>query len=213
MNIQIAIDGPAGAGKSTIAKKIAKEFDILYLDTGALYRAIGYFSHTNKIKAEKAIENIIIDVKYENFEQRVIINDEDVTDKIRTAEMSIMASNVSKIPQVRQFLLSLQQDIGNTQSVVMDGRDIGTVILPKADVKIFLTASAECRAKRRFNEMQENITYQQVLDEVILRDKQDSQREIAPLKPAVDSIILDTSSLTLNQSIEKAIEIIKNKIN
>ena len=210
--IQIAIDGPAGAGKSTIAKEIAKKLDIIYLDTGALYRAVGYFVAKNGIDPVKALRKIKLSIEYVDFKQQIILNGENVTDLIRTPEMSIMASNVSKIGEVREFLLSLQRDIAATKSVIMDGRDIGTIILPNADVKIFLTASPEKRATRRFDETKENITYEQILQEVISRDNQDTTRKIAPLKPAFDAIMLDTTDLNLEESIKKTVEIINNKI-
>lgn len=213
-NIQIAIDGPAGAGKSTIAKEIAKKLDIIYLDTGALYRSIGYFIKKNELDDIKALKKINISIEYVDFSQQIILNGENVTNFIRTPEMSLEASRVSKIPEVREFLLETQREIARTKSVIMDGRDIGTVILPSADVKIFLTASAEKRATRRYNEMidKENMTFEQVLDDVIARDTQDTTRKIAPLKPAFDSILLDTTDLNLQESIAKAIEIIEEKL-
>lgn len=214
-NIQIAIDGPSGAGKSTIARDIAKKLDILYLDTGALYRSIGYFVKKSGLEIEEALKNINLEIKYVDFSQQVILNGENVTGLIRTPEMSIMASTVSKVPCVREFLLETQREIARKNSVIMDGRDIATVILPNADVKIFLTASPEKRAKRRFDELKntETVTYEQILADVIERDFQDENREIAPSKPALDSIILDTSDITLSESIDKAVEIITSKLN
>lgn len=209
--LNIAIDGPAGAGKSTIAKAIAKKLELIYLDTGALYRAIGYYVLKSGLSAEKAIKEIEISVVYANYRQEILINDENVTDKIRTPEMSMMASNVSKIPEVREFLLDVQRDTAKNNSVIMDGRDIGTVILPNADVKIFLTASAEKRAKRRFDETDTEITYEQILADVIARDFQDSTREIAPLKPADDAIVVDTTELDLEQSILEILTTISEK--
>lgn len=215
MNIQIAIDGPAGAGKSTIAKEIAKKLDIIYLDTGALYRAIGVYLDRKNIDAKNVYDAISsVEVKYENGVQQVIIDSENMTDFIRTSEAGMLASNVSKVQEVRSFLLDTQRNLAKKHSVVMDGRDIGTVILPNATVKIFLTASAEKRATRRYEELKndDSITFEKVLADVIKRDEQDQNREIAPLKPAKDAIIVDTSDKNLQESIEKALEIINCKI-
>lgn len=210
--IQIAIDGPAGAGKSSIAKTIAKKFDILYLDTGALYRSIAYFVIKSGFSIEKSLEKIDLKVEYVNFSQQVILNGENITEFIRTPEVSKKASEVSKNANVRKFLLDTQRNIAENNSVIMDGRDIATVILPEADVKIFLTASAEKRAKRRYLELLEAVAYEEILAEIIARDTQDANREIAPLKPAEDSVILDTSNLNLDESIEKAMDIIVEKL-
>lgn len=215
MNIQIAIDGPAGAGKSTIAKEIAKKLDIIYLDTGALYRSIGVYLDRKNIDAKNVYDAISsVEVKYENGVQQVIIDSENMTDFIRTSEAGMLASNVSKVQEVRSFLLDTQRNLAKKHSVVMDGRDIGTVILPNATVKIFLTASAEKRATRRYEELKndDSITFEKVLADVIKRDEQDQNREIAPLKPAKDAIIVDTSDKNLQESIEKALEIINCKI-
>lgn len=210
--IQIAIDGPAGAGKSSIAKTIAKKFDILYLDTGALYRSIAYFVIKSGFSIEKSLEKIDLKVEYVNFSQQVILNGENITEFIRTPEVSKKASEVSKNANVRKFLLDTQRNIAENNSVIMDGRDIATVILPEADVKIFLTASAEKRAKRRYLELLEAVAYEEILAEIVARDTQDANREIAPLKPAEDSVILDTSNLNLDESIEKAMDIIVEKL-
>ncbi|MBO5305230.1 MAG: (d)CMP kinase [Clostridia bacterium] len=218
---QIAIDGPSGAGKSTIAKAIAAKMGIVYVDTGALYRTIGYFVRQNGV-AQTDTEGVIsllpqikIEVKYENGTQCVYLNGENLGDKIREPEISMYASTVSKIPQVRSFLLDTQRSIAASNSVVMDGRDIGTVILPNADVKIFLTASNEKRAERRVAELLAKgmeVTYEEVLSDMIARDEQDRNRDIAPAVPAEDSILLDTSDYTLEQSIDKAIEIIEQTL-
>lgn len=210
--IHIAIDGPAGAGKSSIAKEIARKFDILYLDTGALYRSIAYFVIKSDFSLEKALENINLEVKYVDFTQQVILNGENVTDFIRTPDVSKKASEVSKNAKVREFLLDTQRNIAKNNSVIMDGRDIATVILPNANVKIFLTASAQKRAKRRYLELLEKVPYEQILEEIVARDLQDANREIAPLKPAEDSVILDTTELNLMESIEKAINIIEKNL-
>jgi cytidylate kinase len=215
--INIAIDGPGGAGKSTISKAVAKKLDILYVDTGALYRTIGLFVRSKNIEPTDAeavtaiLPEISIEVKYENSAQVIYLNGVNHGDAIRTPEMSMYASHVSAIPAVRAFLLETQKQIAKTNSVIMDGRDIGTVILPNADVKIFLTASAECRAMRRYNELcarGQSVRYEDVLAEMNQRDEQDSSRAIAPAKPAEDAIILDNSDLNFEQSVDAIIEIV-----
>ena len=215
--INIAIDGPGGAGKSTISKAVAKKLDILYVDTGALYRTIGLFVRSKNIEPTDAeavtaiLPEIAIEVKYENGAQVIYLNGVNHGDAIRTPEMSMYASHVSAIPAVRAFLLETQKQIAKTNSVIMDGRDIGTVILPNADVKIFLTASAECRAMRRYNELcarGQSVRYEDVLAEMNQRDEQDSSRAIAPAKPAEDAIILDNSDLNFEQSVDAIIEIV-----
>ena len=215
--INIAIDGPGGAGKSTISRAVAKKLDILYVDTGALYRTIGLFVRSKNIEPTDAeavtaiLPEISIEVKYENSAQVIYLNGINHGDAIRTPEMSMYASHVSAIPAVRAFLLETQKQIAKTNSVIMDGRDIGTVILPDADVKIFLTASAECRAMRRYNELcarGQSVRYEDVLAEMNQRDEQDSSRAIAPAKPAEDAIILDNSDLNFEQSVDAIIEIV-----
>ena len=216
--INVAIDGPAGAGKSTIAKACAKELGFIYVDTGALYRAVALNALRNGVlNDEKGIVEMLkettVELKFdETNTQRVFLNGKDVSDLIRTPEISMGASNVSKIPQVREFLLELQRSIARENNVIMDGRDIATVVLPDANVKIFLFASAECRAERRYKELiekGESVTYDEVLADVNARDYQDSHREIAPLKPTKDSVMADTSLLTLDESIELIKSIIK----
>ena len=218
----IAIDGPAGAGKSTIAKILAKELELIYVDTGALYRTIGYYvtqqgidtADTEAVVA--ALDGLKVDLKYVDGVQRVFANGEDVSDLIRTPAMSMAASAVSAIPAVRAYLLDTQRGLAATHSVVMDGRDIGTVILPDAKIKIFLTASAESRAKRRFDELQakgDPATYEEVLADMVKRDYDDSHRAIAPLKQAEDAIPVDTSGETLEQSVARMKEIVYNKLN
>ena len=219
MSIAVAIDGPAGAGKSTIARAAAKELGFIYVDTGALYRSIGLNAIRKGVDLTdaKAIEASLAGLKVElSFDaqgaQIVLLNDEDVSSFIRTPEVSMSASKVSAVPAVRAFLLDLQRNMAKTQSVIMDGRDIGTVVLPNAEVKIFLTASPEIRAKRRFDELiekGEDVKYEDVLADVIQRDYNDSHREIAPLKPAEDSKLADTSGRTLEESIQLIINIIK----
>ena len=218
--INVAIDGPAGAGKSTIAKAAAKELGFIYVDTGALYRAIAYNAvKTGAIDDEQKIINMLdstkVELKYVNGVQAVYLNGEDVSAFIRTPEISMGASKVSAIPQVRAFLLNLQREIASTNNVIMDGRDIATVVLPNADVKIFLFASPECRAERRHKELiekGEGVSFDDVLKDVNQRDYQDSHREIAPLKPSDDSIMADTSELTLQESINLIVNTIKEKI-
>lgn len=218
--INVAIDGPAGAGKSTIAKAAAKELGFIYVDTGALYRAVAYNAVKNGvIDDEQGIISMLddtkVELKYVEGVQSVYLNGEDVSGFIRTPEISMGASKVSAIPQVREFLLNLQREIAKTNNVIMDGRDIATVVLPDAEVKIFLFASPECRAERRYKEFVEkgeNVSFDDVLKDVNQRDYQDSHREIAPLKPSEESIMADTSELTLQESIDLIVNTIKEKI-
>ena len=221
MNYAIAIDGPAGAGKSTIAKILAKELELIYVDTGALYRSIGYFVtqkgiDTADIDAVVAsLEGLKVELRYVEGVQRVFVNGADVSDYIRTPAISMAASAVSAIPAVRAFLLDTQRDIAATNSVVMDGRDIGTTILPDAKIKIFLTASPESRAKRRFDELQEKgdpATYEEVLSDMIKRDYDDTHREISPLKQAEDAIPVDTSGETLELAVARMTEIVYSRL-
>ncbi len=219
MSIAIAIDGPAGAGKSTIAKAAAKHLGFIYVDTGAMYRAIGLNCLRNGIDPTdaQAVTALLADTKVslardEQKNQLVILNGEDVSGLIRTPEVSMAASRASAIPEVRAFLLSLQRDMAKEYEVIMDGRDIGTVVLPDAKVKIFLTASAEIRARRRYDELiekGEDVKYEDVLADVIERDNNDMNRPIAPLKPAQDSVLCDTSDLTLEESIDLLIKTIE----
>ena len=208
--IQIAIDGPSGAGKSTIAKAVAQKMNFIYVDTGALYRAVGVaalnrnLDYHNETLIAPMLQEIKVDLVYEDGVQKVLLNGEDVSREIRMPEASMAASGVSALPCVRQFLLETQREIASKNNVIMDGRDIGTVVLPGAQIKIFLTASAEKRAQRRFAELQEkgiDATYQEVLDDMVKRDYNDSHRAIAPLKPAEDAVFVDTSDLNLEQSI------------
>ena len=218
--INVAIDGPAGAGKSTIAKAAAKKLGFIYVDTGALYRTIALNAVRNNAleDTDKLIEMLeTTDVKLafdENGTQCVILNGEDVSSLIRTPEISMGASKVSSVPAVRSFLLDLKRNIAKQNNVIMDGRDIGSVVLPNADVKIFLFASPECRAERRYKELiekGESVTYEEVLADVNQRDYQDSHREIAPMKPCEDSVMADTTSNTLEESIDLIVNIIKGE--
>ena len=215
----VALDGPSGAGKSTMAKAAAKEFGFIYVDTGALYRAIGLFmlnngiSTTDESAVSARLSELDIQLKFIDGEQKVFLNGKDVSSTIRKNEVSMAASNVSALPPVRIFLLELQQSIGEKNNVVMDGRDIGTVVLPNADVKIFLTASAEERARRRCEELKERgeqVDFDKLLKEINERDYNDSHREIAPLKQADDAILLDTTGNEIDQSISLIIQLIKD---
>ncbi len=216
--IRIAIDGPGGAGKSSLAKAVAKRLEIIYVDTGALYRTIGYYmltrgiDPTDKENVVNALPNFTLQMSHVDGNQVILLNGTDVGDAIRTPEVSMAASNVSAIKEVRDYLLNTQRSIAKQHSVIMDGRDIGTVILPDAEVKIFLTASPEARAKRRHAELLakgKDITYEQVYNEMVERDKNDSTRDIAPCVPAEDAILLDNSSLSAEETIEAVIKIIK----
>ncbi|MCQ2477442.1 MAG: (d)CMP kinase [Clostridia bacterium] len=221
MIINVAIDGPAGAGKSTVARAAAKELGYIYVDTGALYRAVGLnalrigVETTDAVKVAETLDSISVELKFVDGEQQVLLNGENVSSEIRTPDASMAASNVSAIPAVRAFLFDLQKDIAKKNNCIMDGRDIGTVVLPDAQVKIFLTASPEIRAKRRYDELIEkgsDVDYDDVLADLIKRDYNDSHREVAPLKPAEDGVTVDTSGLTLEESIDKIIETVRNKI-
>ena len=222
MKINVAIDGPAGSGKSSISKAVAKELGFIYVDTGALYRTVGLklVNCNNNAEDEKSVEEILkdtkVDIKYINGEQRVFLDGEDVSHLIRTPEMSMMASKCSALPVVRAYLLNMQREIAENNSVIMDGRDISTVVLPNAEVKIFLTASAKARADRRYKELVEKgekVEYNDVLVDIEKRDYNDSHRAIAPLKPSEESIFADTSELDLEQSIALVRDIILKYIN
>ena len=212
-HIQIAIDGPSGAGKSSLSKAAAKALGIIYVDTGALYRTVGYYAREIGLPADKAeiapivnhLHEITIEVKYENGVQCVYLNGENLGDRIRSSDMSMYASAVSAVPAVRAFLLDTQKDIAAKNSVIMDGRDIGTVVLPDAEVKIYLTASAEERARRRvlqLAEKGENVAFEQVLQDIEKRDYDDMHRAVAPLRRAEDAVLADTSDLDLAGSID-----------
>lgn len=218
MSLNIAIDGPAGAGKSTIARKAAAELGFIYVDTGAIYRSVAYYCLSKGAdlsvpeNAEKLLPEITPELRFIEGVQHVFVNGDDVSDKIRTPEVSMAASKVSAIPAVRAFLFDLQQKIARENNVIMDGRDIGTVVLPNADLKIFLTASPEARTDRRFKELKDKPdapTYEQVLADIIKRDHDDSTRAIAPLKQAEDAVLCDTTSLSLEESVDKIIGMIK----
>ena len=218
----IAVDGPSGAGKSTLAKAIAAELHIIYVDTGAIYRTIGCYARRQGVDAADAravvalLPRVRIEMRYdEQGLQHMLLQGEDVTEEIRLPEMSLYASAVSAIPEVRAFLLEMQRDFARKSSVIMDGRDIGTVVLPHADVKIFLQADVEVRARRREKELQERGTprpFQQVLAEMKERDYNDSHRAAAPLRAAEDAVVVDTSDLDFQQSKEAMLQIIREKV-
>lgn len=216
--LRIAIDGPGGAGKSSLAKEVAKRLEIIYVDTGALYRTVGYYMLNHGIDPTDApavagqLGNFTLELTYVDGEQVILLDGANVKDAIRTPEMSMAASHVSAIKEVREFLLNTQRDIAKRNSVIMDGRDIGTVILPDAEVKIFLTASPEARAKRRYEELKakgKEVSYEQVYTEMVERDKNDSTRDIAPCVPAEDAIMLDNSDLNAEETVDAVIKIIK----
>lgn len=217
--INIAIDGPSGAGKSYLAKGLAKKYNLVHIDTGALYRAIGLYmcrsniDKTDKAKVVENLKNITLELRFEDGIQCVILNGENVNDFIRTPEISMYASAVSAVPEVRKFLLDIQKNMAKKGGVVMDGRDIGTVIIPDADVKIFLVASNESRAQRRYEELVQkglDVKYEDVLSDIIKRDENDRNREIAPAVAAPDAIILDNSDFMPEQTLAAAIEIVEN---
>jgi len=219
--ISVAIDGPAGAGKSTLSRKVAKTLGFIYVDTGALYRAVGLkFSLMGAdTKLECDIDEILsdtaVDIRFVDGEQRVFLDGNDVSDDIRTPVASMMASAVSAKPPVRAFLLEMQRRLAENNNCVMDGRDIGTVVLPDATVKIYLTASAEDRAKRRYDELcqkGQSVTYKEVYDDMVQRDYNDMHREIAPLKQADDAVVADTTGFEFEQSFNLLLSIIKDNI-
>lgn len=214
----IAIDGPAGAGKSTIAKEIAKRLECTYIDTGAMYRTVGYYciregiDYTNEALVDEAIEHIHIDLKYEGVTQRILLNGEDVSEAIRTQEVAASASKVATFAKVRTALVQMQRNLQTKQSIVMDGRDIGTVVLPNATLKIFLTASAEERAKRRLMEYEAKgieADFNTLLEEIQQRDHQDSTRAVSPLRQASDAIAIDTTSLTIEAIVSRIIALLE----
>lgn len=220
-HIAVAIDGPAGAGKSTIARAVAAKLGFIYVDTGALYRAVGLYGlrkGANTTAAEEMVpllDEIKVELCYREGEQRVLLNGEDVSEAIRLGEASMAASNVSAIQPVRDFLFDLQKDMARHHNVVMDGRDIGTVVLPEARVKIFLTASPEERATRRFNELVakgQQVEFEALLAEVKQRDYNDSHRAAAPLRQAEDAVLVDTTGLSKEQSIARIYELVQSRL-
>lgn len=219
--ISVAIDGPAGAGKSTISRFVAKELGYIYVDTGALYRTVALYLLEKGIGAddeptiEKALESISVDLRFIDGEQHMFLNDKDVTDLIRTPEVSMMASRSSALKAVRAYLLNCQRDLAARYNVVMDGRDIGTVVLPDAQIKIFLTADPEERARRRYDEMIAKgmeADYESVLADIIERDYNDSHRPIAPLKPAEGSVYINTTGYDFDGSCQLLLKTIRERI-
>ncbi len=219
--VSVAIDGPAGAGKSTLSRKAAKQLGYIYVDTGALYRAVGLkFIRAGVDEAlncdiEKILSETKVDIRFIGGEQHVFLDETDVNDEIRTPAASMMASAVSAKPEVRAFLLQMQRTLAKENNVLMDGRDIGTVVLPDATVKIFLTATAEARAKRRYDELIEkgsNVTFEEVYDDMVKRDYNDSHRAIAPLKQAEDAVLADTSLLSFDESLDLILSIINERL-
>lgn len=221
-NIQIAIDGPSGAGKSTMAKTIARKLGVLYLDTGAMYRAVALKAIKSGIdtKDSQALSDMVKDIDllivHENGVQKVLLDGKDVTEEIRTPAVTVGSSDVAVIPAVREKMVELQREIAKNNSVIMDGRDIGTHVLPNADVKIFLTASLEDRAKRRYEELKEKGTLKQTFEEVKkemeYRDNNDSSRAHSPLKKADDAILLDTTGFSVEESVKTILEIIESRL-
>lgn len=219
--IAIAIDGPAGAGKSTVARAAAKELGYIYVDTGALYRTVGLHMLQNGVSLsdEKAVveelPGLRVSLEFKNGEQHVLLCGRDVSSEIRTPEVSMAASSVSAMQPVRNFLFDLQKDMARTNNVIMDGRDIGTVVLPDAQVKIFLTASDEERAGRRYRELLEKgqtVSFEEVLKDLRARDYADSHRAAAPLKPAEDSVLVDTTGLSLEEAVQKVLQVAGRKL-
>lgn len=217
--VKIALDGPAGAGKSTVAKAVAEKLGIVYIDTGAMYRTAALYMIRQGIdiknEREKLIQNldgIKMDIIHSENGQQMILGDEDVSDKIRTEEVSMGASDIAVIPEVRLKLVEMQRCLAKSKSVIMDGRDIGTYVLPDAELKIYLTATPECRAKRRYLEQQERgikCNFDDILSDIIKRDKNDSEREFAPLKCADDAVYLDSTEMTREEVIEKITDLYK----
>lgn len=219
--INVAIDGPSGAGKSSVARLAAKELGFVYIDTGALYRSVGVAAMMRDIETTDTagvismLPEIKIDLDFIDGLQHVYVNGEDVSEDIRKPEASMAASNVSAIPEVRAFLLDLQKDMAKSHDCILDGRDIGTVVLPDAQVKIFLTASAQERANRRYKELTEkghSVDYNALLEEIIQRDYNDSHREAAPLRQAEDAVLLDSSDINLEETVARTVAIIKEKV-
>ena len=211
MSMNIAIDGPAGAGKSTIARKVAEKLSFIYVDTGAMYRSMALYFLRNGISSEEeekiaaACPDIDVSISYQNGEQQVILNGENVNGLIRTEEVGNMASKTSAYKMVRATLLDLQRDLAKTANILMDGRDIGTNVLPNADLKIYLTASSKVRAERRYKELVEKgveADFDKIEEDIIIRDRQDMEREIAPLKQAEDAVLVDSSDMTIEEVVD-----------
>ena len=218
--LNIAIDGPAGAGKSTIAKMVSKKLNCIYVDTGAMYRAVALFFIKNGIASDdekrlaKEIENIQVDIQFEAGDQKVLLNGKDVTEEIRAERVGNWASEISKYTLVREYLVKMQREVATKQDVVMDGRDIGTVVLPQANVKIYLTASSKVRAMRRYNELTQKGVFCDIHDieqGIMERDAQDMNREISPLRQAKDAILIDSSNMTIDEVVEKIVSLARER--
>ena len=218
--LNIAIDGPAGAGKSTIAKMVSKKLNCIYVDTGAMYRAVALFFIKNGIGSDdekriaKEIENIQVDIQFEAGDQKVLLNGKDVTEEIRAERVGNWASEISKYTLVREYLVKMQREVATKQDVVMDGRDIGTVVLPQANVKIYLTASSKVRAMRRYNELTQKGVFCDIHDieqGIMERDAQDMNREISPLRQAKDAILIDSSNMTIDEVVEKIVSLARER--
>lgn len=218
--LNIAIDGPAGAGKSTIAKMVSKKLNCIYVDTGAMYRTVALFLIENGIanddekRIAKEIENIHVDIQFEVGEQKVLLNGKDVTEEIRAERVGKWASEISKYTLVREYLVKMQREVAAKQDVVMDGRDIGTVVLPQANVKIYLTASSKVRAMRRYNELTQKGVFCDIHDieqGIMERDAQDMNREISPLRQAKDAILIDSSNMTIDEVVEKIVSLARER--
>ena len=218
--LNIAIDGPAGAGKSTIAKMVSKKLNCIYVDTGAMYRAVALFLIENGIASDdekriaKEIENIQVDIQFEAGDQKVLLNGKDVTEEIRAERVGNWASEISKYTLVREYLVKMQREVATKQDVVMDGRDIGTVVLPQANVKIYLTASSKVRAMRRYNELTQKGVFCDIHDieqGIMERDAQDMNREISPLRQAKDAILIDSSNMTIDEVVEKIVSLARER--
>ena len=216
----IAIDGPAGAGKSTITKRVAKQLGFIYVDTGAMYRSMALYFLRNHVDAKdeekiaQACPQINVSLDYKDGEQQVILNGENVNGLIRTEEVSMMTSDTSKYPVVREKLLSLQRELAEKKDVIMDGRDIGTCVLPNADLKVYLTASSAERARRRYKEQQErgiSCDLAQIEKDIIARDRQDMNREVAPLRQAEDAVLVDASDMTIEEVVERVVSLYKER--
>lgn len=212
MYYSIAIDGPSASGKSSVSKMLAKKLNINHLSSGALYRAIAFYLNENKInpnEVEKNLNKINIKVKFENFHQMIILNGEDVTEKLNTSEISLLSSIISQQKEVREYVKNIQLDLTKKQNIIIDGRDIGSVVLPNSKYKFFVTASIEARAKRRYLDYDKKMTLKEVEEDLRLRDERDKNREICPLKQAKDAVLIDSTNLTLEQTVDKILKYIK----
>lgn len=205
----IAIDGPSGAGKSTVAKQVSNKLNYEYIDTGAMYRALAYKAYKNNIKiSENKIDDMLLNTKIDYFNNNIFLDNENVEDFIRSENISILASEISMLKNVRTKMVDLQRQIAKNKNIIMDGRDIGTIVFPNADFKFFVTASVEKRAKRRYNELKLkglNVLYDDILSDIKTRDENDSNREISPLKMAADAILIDTTDMKIEEVVNKII--------